>query len=448
MTGTIFDLVEVDLPEGQKGFMEAAARAPKPTDSSWLTKVNDYGKTATKGFVEGVSRLGRIMGPLQDNRRRSESEINQEQTESLDKLIPNENEADFGQKGLRRGLQQLPTAAAFPGATAGGTAARAIGAGYAGEGVKELGAPEWAQTAAELTAYIGPDITKKLLEKGSNAEIIKAARGLGISDEALTPLLQSETKQQWLSKIAPRRGGTKSALENSKNELQQAYGKTQESFAAQHKLPQQSVNKLIDTVEDKLLNMPSGVREKITTDFHDLLNGPVTGKTLINFYSDINHAMGKDSKQLSLLKEPIKNVLKEISPTLAKDFDTVNSLYTKYYPIASKLKPNIASDIIGAAEVITAGHAAYYALFGQFLPLAAVVGEKTARGIAQQMLINPRLQQFSQKMVVALNQNKFGLAEKIAKEFKNELRKKSPEFSDKIEDLSLEDFQKLTKSQQ
>ena len=81
-----------------------------------------------------------------------------------------------------------------------------------------LGAPELVQTAAELTAYIGPDVLKKLLSSGKHKEIIDAARTLGLTDEQITPVLQSETKLKWLSKLTPRRGSTQKALENTKDD--------------------------------------------------------------------------------------------------------------------------------------------------------------------------------------------------------------------------------------
>lgn len=437
MKNTIFDLADTELSTGKKGFFEAAERAPNPKDNSFLSSVSDYGKTILKGAAEGLGRLGRVMGPLQTDK--STSEQLEEQTESLDKLLPVEE--DFGQRSIRRGLRELPTALSFPGSTA-ATLPRAIAAGFLGEGAKDLGAPEWAQTAAELTAYIGPDITKKLLESGKDKDLIQAGRKLGMSDEALTPLLQSEFKQKWLSKMTPRRGSTQSSLSKSKSELQKTYGELQKSSAAQGELSFGSSQGLINSIEDKLFEMPSGVRSKISADFKDLQSRPITGDSLINFYVDINHEAGKNAKQLSLLKEPIKNALKEINPSLAKDFDTINTLYSKYYPIAKRLEPNLMTDIVGASEAIGLLASLTTGYYPFFLKIA---GEKTARKVAQQLLINPRFQQISKKMVVAMNQNKYQMVKKLSDLMSHEMRKTSPEVADKLDDISEEELMDLFK---
>ncbi len=439
MKETIFDLIEEPVSEGKQGYFDIAAKAPQPKDDSWLNQVADYGKTILKGTAEGVSRLGRMMGPLETGKP-SQKQF-EEQTEALDTLLPTDE--GYIQKGLRRGLKEAPSMIASP--LGGGLQAlpRSIAAGFAGEGAKELGLPEWAQTAAELTAYITPDITKKLLEKGSNAEIIAAARKLGMSDEAITPLLQSSFKQKWLSKLTPKHGATKEALGKTKEELSNAYSTIQKSSEAAIPLSEKGQQSLMKSFGEKLFNMPAAVRNKIREDFQDLINRPITGETLINFYSDVNHYLGENAKQLSLLKEPIKQALTEISPKLGKDFETVNKLYTKFYPIQSKLKPTLSSEIVKAAETVGLVTTSIGALFGYYPPLMAIVGEKAASKIAQQMLINPHFQQIGQKMVVAINQNKFGLATKLFSDFKKQIADIDPKAAEKFENFTEEEFKEL-----
>lgn len=440
MKDTIFDLVENQIPEGKKGYFALAENAPEPKDNSFLNTVSDYAKTFLKGSIEGLSRLGQMMGPIPSKQGKTEEQELESQTETLNKLFPTDE--GFVQKGLRRGLQQAPTAMAFPLGGPVQAGVRGIGAGFAGEGAKELGAPEWLQTAAELTAYIGPDITKKLLEKGSNTEIIKAGRKLGISDEALTLLLQSERKQKWLSKFTPRRGTIKTALEKIKSELQEAYGKVSESLPSKQHLSHESSIKLIDDIEDKLLKMPSGVRSKIKTDFDDLLKGEITGENLINFWSDINHEMGNTSKELSLLKEPIKNALKEISPELIHDFETVNALYSKYFSIAKRLEPNLKTDIMEAVKPLGLLGGLLTGNYGLIAKFSSpyLLGE-----LSKQMLTNPRFQQLSQKMVESMIQNKFSMAKKIVDLIAAEVKKISPDAASEIENISEEDLMELIK---
>ena len=438
MTGTIFDLINEPISEGKQGYFDIAAKAPQPKDKSFLNDIKDYGKTILKGGIEGITRLGRIMGPLDEGK--TSPETFEQQTETLEEILPTDE--GFVQKGLRRGLREAPSMMAFPGSPI-QSGARTIAGGFAGEGAKELGAPEWLQTAAEITTQIGPDITKKLLEKGNNKDLIAEARKLGLTDEQITPLIQSENKQKWLSKLVSRRGSTEKALGETKKGLSQTYSFLQQSPEAALQLTQKSQEKLMRSMGDKLFNMPSEVRNKIKTDLHDLLRGPLTGESLINFYTDVNHYLGQNTKQLSLLKEPIKEALTEISPKLGKDFDLINQLYSKYYPIANRLKPNLTSDIINAAEALGIGGSV---LFGNYPTLFGILGEKLAKKTAQQMLINPHFQQLSQKMVVAINQNKFGIAKKVIEDLRNEISKFSPEAASKINDLSKEDFEEFIKS--
>lgn len=443
MKETIFDVVKEreEIPEGTEGFMEIAKRAPTLKDSpSFLNDIKDYGKTILKGTAEGLSRLGGIMGPIQDLHGKPYSDTLEKQTEVLDELLPTDE--GFVQKSLRRGLQQAPTAIAMPGSNV-ATGARAMLAGVMGQGAEELGLPEWAQTAAEITAYIGPDIMQKLLKSGSNKEIIEAAKKFGLSDEQITPLIQSEFKQKWLSKLSPKRGSTETALQNTKKGLSEGYETLKGSTSAAGEITEKANGKLINSIMEKMDEMPREVRAKIQGDLEDLLNNKITGKSLMNFHKDVNSKFGGSTKQIQTLKDPIKEAIHSISPELAKDFDTINNLMSKYYSISSKLKPSITSDLIRAGEALTGIGAIGSAITGYYVPLVGIFGEQVARKVAQQMLLNPRLQQISKKMVNALNENKFKVAKKLTEAYANQIRKESPEFAKELDKITLEDYEKL-----
>lgn len=436
-TGTIFDHVEENVSEEEKRDREISKNAPMPKDTSFLNTIKDYGKTALKGTIEGVSKLGRMMGPLQDESGKTTEQQLQEQTEVLDKLLPTDE--GFIQKGLRRGLKEAPSVMSFPGsAVQAGT--RSIAAGYAGETAKEYGLPEWAQSAAEITAFIGPDLTKKLLSSGKNKELIEFAKKMGFSDAEITPLIQSEFKQKWLSKLSPKRGSTQKRLQDTKNRLEQTYGSLQKSKDAGLEISEKANGTMINELFEKLNEMPREVRGAIEADLNDLLNNKITGKSLINFYKDINAKFSGNTKQLSLLKEPIKKALSSISPSLSQDFEMVNKLYTKYYPIAGRLKPNLVSDLISAGESI--GIVASLTT-GQMEYLYGLVGDKAVRQLSKHLLMNPHLQQLSKKMAVAINQNKYALAKQVTQEFKTRIKKHSPEIAEKIHTLTPEEFEKL-----
>lgn len=440
MTNTIFDLVEADVPEGKEGYMEMAARAPDLKDDSWLNTIKDYGKTILKGTVEGVSKLGRVMGPLQTGKT-TEEELSA-QTENLEELLPTDE--GFTQKALRRGLKEAPSMMAMAPGSAVQAGTRSILAGFAGEGAKELGAPEWAQAAAEITAFVGPDITKKLIMSGKDKTLISWAKKMGMTDEQITPLLQPDFKKKWLTKLAPKRGSTATALKDTKDALSNVYSQVQKSPAAQNVISKTSKDVLTKEFQTIFKDMPSGVRDIIKKDLADLASKPITGDTLINFYSDINHYLGKDTKQLSLLKDPIKRALGSISPELGKDFAMTNDLFSKYYDIAGKLKPNLVSDIVSSSEAL----GAFTSIATGYYPgLIPIIGHTVAKKVAQQLLINPRFQQLSKKMIVAMDQNKIGLAKKLVDQFSLEVRKTSPELADKMDKMTDEELQEFLTDQ-
>ncbi len=408
-------------------------------DESFLGSVKDYGKTILKGAAEGLGRLGRMIGPLEDNKGRNTSQQLQEQTENLNELLPTDE--GFVQKGIRRGLRQAPSMMAFHGAPI-QAAVRSGIAGFAGQGVEELGGGEGLQAAAELTAFIGPDLAKKLLSSGKDKQIIDFAKKMGMTDEQITPLIQSDFKQKWLTKLSPKKGSTQEALESTKKGLGNAYETIQKSEGAAKEISEKANGELINSIFEKFSEMPDTVRSVLEKDLQDLLNNKITGRSLINFWKDINANASGQGKQLTLLKEPIKKALNTIDPDVAKDFELVNELYTKFYPISSKLKPTLASDLISAAGSLGSLGAVGSAFFGHFQPMVLILGKMGAEKFAQQLLINPRLQQLSKKMVEALNQNKFGVAKKLTDSFASQIKDQFPELAEKLRTTSEEDFSK------
>lgn len=435
MKESIFDLVEEDIPDGKEGYFAIAKNAPQPKEKSFFNDVSDYGKTFVKGAVEGLGRLGLMMGPLPS--RQSTEEQLESQTEALNKFLPTDE--GYGQSSLRRGLRELPSALANPWAKVASIPYPLL-AGAAGETAKELGAPELVQTAAEISAYLTPNVTKKLLEKGKHKELIQIARKMGISDEALAPLLQPEFKEKWLTKLSPRRGSTQTKLAKTKEELGEAYNKLESSEKAKSFVPMEHTQKSLDKMDKILFEVPSEVRGKISQDLKDLVNNPITPETLMNFNKDINHAMSGHSKQLSLLKGPIKEAIKAVSPEMAKEFDVINDLFSKYYKISERLKPNLTTDLIGAGEAL--GFFTSMAT-GQYPILYTLAGKKTAQKVAQQLLFNPKFQQIGLKTVDALNQNKIPMLKKLSDLMSHEIRKTSPEIADKLDTLTIEDFENI-----
>lgn len=440
-------LQDLNLPSEEK-INKFGFEPIQKTEGFFLEKIPllkekiELGKTILKGTAEGLQKLGQMIGPSNPYDVKAGRQTPEKFTQELEKALPGEEET-FIQKGMRRGLGQMPSAIAFPGSVF-TNIPRSIVAGFLGESGKELGLSEWAQSALEITGYLGPDLAKQIISKGSNKQIIDAGRKVNLSDEQITPLIQSEFKQKWLSKLSPKRGSTERALESTKKGLDESYGFLQKGEKAAKEISERSEGKLINSLRNSLNEMPSGVRTKIKEDLDDLLANKITGRSLINFFVDVNHEIGSNSKQLSLLKDPIKKALKELSPELGEDFNMINKLYSNYFDIASKLKPNLASDIVSAAESLgILGGTLGFLTYGNYLPLSTFVGEKVARKLAQQMLINPRFQQIPSKMVNALNENKFNVVSELINEFGKEIKKYDPKKGEELENIKIEDIKKI-----
>lgn len=427
-----------EKPEEDVFEIERASEKEKSTGEQFAEEYEQLAelfKSGGKGFLEGVQRLGRIMGPLQDFK--PEEERQKEFTQSLEELFPAKEEEGFLQRGLRRGLQELPTVASFPGAGL-QTLPRAIAAGFLGEGAKDLGAPEWAQTAAELTAYMGPDLMQKLLAKGSNKDIIEAARQAGLTDEQITPLIQSQFKQKWLAKISPKRGRTQRVLQDTQKALGKSYDTLKKSPLASSPINPEAQKKLLNRFAEIAQDMPASVRETVAQDFRDLVKKPITGESLMNLYRDINKGLGPKTKELVQFKEPISQAIAEISPELGIKFNNINNLFSRYYDIAGKLKPSLVSDLVTAAESI--GLLGSLVL-GDIPTLTKISAEKGIKFGARELLLNPRLNQLGEKFLLALNANKFGIATKIASQMNKEIKKLDD--SIELEDYTQKDLQKL-----
>lgn len=400
-------------------------------------KLAELLKSGGKGFIEGISRLGRSMGPLQDPEMRSEKEIQEEQTGRLDELIPSEGEEDFLQRSLRRGLKEAPTMLSFPGSQL-STLPRSIAAGFLGEGAKDLGLPEWAQTAAELTAYMGPELTNKLLSWGSNKDIIKMGKEFGLTNEQITPLIQKDFKTKWLSKLSPKRGRTQKVLDESRKGLGEAYDVIKKSPTAMQELPTGAKENLLTKFQEVSKDLPSSVVEKIEKDLANFLDRPMTGESLMTLHKHINKATGPFTKELVAFKKPIADAITAVSPELGQQFQNLNNLYSRYASIAGKLKPTIVSDLVTAGEAIGLVGGAIY---GDYNIVQKMLIEQGAKITAREVLLNPRVNQLVEKFLLALNQHKWGLASKIGNQVNDEIKKMDNEID--IQEFTEEQIKEL-----
>jgi hypothetical protein len=466
------------ISEDQISLYEQTPSQPLREDIPWY---KSYPAAAGKAVLNGVQSLGRAFGPLQDYGDRGHNEyasyyqrnknnnplsrdeyfeknpLPKETTlrAFLDEQLPSND--GFVENTLDRAGQILPFLLANPLGVAGQAGKAAVGGlaesgglasgalrqtllegaknllgpvtrsllgGASGETAKELGAPEWAQSLAEIPAQVVPGFGSRLIPNASQQSLVNEARTLGLTEQQITPLIQNARKVRALSKLSTKRGATEQRLKDSYDALGQVYGKLAARPESAKPLTAVQATNVGAGIQEKLATLPAGVRNKVSEDLSDLLKGEMNGQKLINFYQDINYYIGNGERQLGILKEPITTALGQISPQLAQDFNITNRLYQNYYGIASKLKPNIADDLVTASEGV---RVLYGAFTGNYPLLAETIGEAGARKMASELLTNPRFQNLSKQMVEALNNNKLAVASKIYDSMLNLARDEDPE---------------------
>lgn len=458
MTSTIFDLLNLNNGSQEEEFSEEIVQkqAPKekksrkdeeaefiefalsqPEPEAQPSKIRSILGAAPKGFLrEGGKEVRKTLTFLPklfglDEELQQAPISDEEAEEKLQQLFPT-------QEGyLESSLERAGEIAPYSLLGGGGVLTnilRTLGAGFAGQGAKELGGGPIVQTAAEIGAFGLPGLGKKINPTKAQKEIVEEARALGLTDKEIAPLIQGENKQKFLSKLAERRGRSQQALKSSKGKLDTVYKTLQKGEEATKTLSSTKSNKVVKSIQDKLSELPSATQDLISKDFTQLLEKPITGDSLINFYSDINSTYSKGGAPLGILKEPIKDALSSISPKLANNFQTTNKLYSKYYQIANRLKPNLVSDLVTAGE---ATRLMFGVATGNFPLLIETVGESAARSLATEMLINPRFQNLGNKMVSALNQNSVPAAKRILQQMIKETKDVSPEVARELQKLDI-----------
>lgn len=406
------------------------------------SKIRSVLSAAPKGFIKELRDqltktpiIGSGIKELQEKTptlAKSDEDIEQ----LIQEFLPTQE--GFIEKSLERGGKIAPYALTGGGNVAGQVLRSAL-AGFLGQGAEEAGLPPWAQGLIELPAFSAPGLGKKIIPTKGQKEIVEGARGLGLTEQEITPLIQSEKKQKFLTKAAPRRGRTKKLLDKSYQALGNVYDRLKTSSLATKELSPEASEKVLGSIESAMKEFPSDIRNVIKEDLSDLMNGPITGASLTNFFKDINHYLGKGHKQLGQLKEPLFKAFEDISPEFAQEFRLTNKLYSKYSDIAGKMKPTLVSDLYSAGEAI---RLLTGLSLGNLPVLTEIVGEHSARILARELLLNPRLQNISKKMMTALNQNKFSAANQFLKSYTKELQESDPEIAQQLEGIDFTDLKK------
>lgn len=410
---------------------EVTVEAKKPEISRARSLVSAPIKGASK---ELIKRFG-FESPMETVKRLQSTpfETREEQVDvEAGRLLPTKDKfiENVLEKAGKLGVQ-------FSGGGAPG-AIKTVLAATLSEGLKKAGAPEIVQDISEIIPFAAPTLANRIIATRTQAPLVDFARKMGMTEKEIAPLIQGEGKRKLLTWIAKKGGRTQRALQKSYNAIRNTYNVIRSSPDALKPLGKERTANIMRKLEKIFLEAPSAQRDKIIKDFADLKAGPFTIDSAINFFHDVNQTLGPNIGELSLLKGPLIEGMKELSPGLAEDFQLANKLFANRAKLAQSLKPTVFSSVMKGIQAIKL---ATGIAMGNIPLLYETVGESIGRIAARELLINPRLQNLSRQMISSLNKGKFGIATKIADKMSTMF--KNPTIS---KELKKADFKTLRQS--
>jgi hypothetical protein len=430
----IFDYLVEDKPNQAFSFLETAKDIAQ-----------QIGAKGTQGLLGSYGNFAEALGlgtkevlPGQEARLKASFD-NELESPFDDDLIPNYNRLptskDVGgviEKAIGvaegktpagriagRGAEFIGEGLALPGG--GAKAAISLGlSGIAGQGIRESGGSESLATGVEIAGSLAPSAIqgKVVPRKESAKQLAEGARKLGLTERQITPLVQGERKVSTLSKIARKGEKTKQQFSSIQEALGDSYHQIKQNVSHMGQIDPLNKKKLtlsFEEIKKDLTKTLKGSPDKeaalnfINEALINLKEVGATPEQLINFWQDINKSVKWNSiqggkKALTKLKEPILDVLYNVAPEAAKDFETTNKLYTKYAQVAKKLKPDIIDSFANKAEIMGVFPAGVALVQGNPWYLSSLGGEFATRILAREMLTNPYFQNIATKLVENFNQ--------------------------------------------
>lgn len=314
--------------------------------------------------------------------------------------------------------------------------------GAGGQAVREAGGPEALATGIEIAGPLATSaIQGKLSPSNAKAkDIVDSGRAIGLTEKQIAPLMQGETKMAILSKVARKGTKTKNLFASIKESLGDSYQNIKQSVSnlgnvnyANQKILIDKFTRIKNDLQKTLKASPDkeAAIKFIEEAVDKVSKSGTTAEELINFWQDINKSVKWNSiqggkKSLSQLKEPILEVLNNVAPQAAKDFEMTNKLYTKYAQISKKLKPDLVDSFVNKGEILAGAPAGLALIYGNVMPLASLGGEIATRLLSREMLINPYFQNVANKLVKNFNQGSLKAVTESVKQVRDYMERKYP----------------------
>lgn len=311
----------------------------------------------------------------------------------------------------------------------------AIGA-LAGETTKQLGGGELAQEIAELSSMTAPDLAKSIPAQKVQKKVIDFLRNKGFTENEITPLLQSPKKLARFAKFSSKGEKTNKLMRDTYEKFDNVYSSIRNEAEKLPGLPYEKAFKFVEDFEDKLAKIPKFYKRQIKEEIEDLLSSEMKFTDFMDFEQAVNariKGVQGGKAILGTLKKYTSKAKEDISPELAGDLSLANELYGKRIEVSNHLKTKQIDDLIDLGEAAT--------LIGGIADqnvglLTKALGTVGARAVAREMLINPRLQNISLRMLNAVKKNKIPIAQKLYDIFRQELLKSDEEFGELVPEFN------------
>lgn len=415
-------------------------------------------RALVRGVGKGVESLGKAgMRTLPERPERSFGQFLEEQIPLEDTTL-RQLETEFVPEQFRGGAEFLTSATERGGeilpAMLGGKSpvvenvVRSMFAGASGETAKKLGFDSVGQLVAELPFLLGPNIfSEKITPKEVQEEIVKFAREKGLSEKQIAPLLSEEIpKVDLLSKISPKGKRVEKILEGARRGKDELFSHLERHPEAEKIMDIKTQNELFNELNPLLKKLDVSERELIRADLQEFIKGNRSLKEAENIYRDINKKFGhKGGKNVQILKRPIKNAIEKTSDSFARDFNLSNDLASRFYKVRKRLTPTEAEKIADQVLFWKAPTQAAYGIMTGNVPLMIeLLGEQGARILSQEMLVNPKFANMSQKMMTAVKNNNVALAKQTWNRMTRQFLKDGvdQDIIDQLQDIDIEDFLK------
>ena len=287
----------------------------------------------------------------------------------------------------------------------------------------------------ESTA-LGRQIPQRLGRHFSQEQIVAEGRRIGLTDEEIAPLLNSQWKTRLWARLARKGTRSQDVLRQTQQGIGRAYDLLRDSEVAAQPFAEPLQRTTLANLYQRLRDLPAIVRHGIIEDTQTLLRElHLNPRNLMRYRQNIQATIRSDPErygQLSRLIGVIDEALLNSSPQFARAYHGINRLYEQFARISRAMRPTTFDMFIRGGEAL----AAIRSIVTLNVPLmTSIAGEAAARSMARELLINPHFQQLGTKLVHALNRNQIGLAAKIAESMSKKIRPYSEKMADEIDDI-------------